>query len=157
MTCLPILPTCFIKTFHMYHLTVKNIFDMPLLGRKGGACGLLKHFIRIYQLLCAGEICTIMMASAWKWSGDVWEMCLFLNGPNHRVWFMAGLLKWASPMAQQVKNPHAMQEMQKTRVQSLEWEDPPPRIERQPTPVFLPEKSHGQRSLEGHSPKGDKE
>ena len=33
----------------------------------------------------------------------------------------------------------------------------PPRIKRQPTPVFLPEKSHGQRSLAGHSPKGDKE
>ena len=27
----------------------------------------------------------------------------------------------------------------------------------QPAPVFLPEKSHGQRSLEGYSPKGPKE
>ena len=27
----------------------------------------------------------------------------------------------------------------------------------QPTPVFLPEKSHGQQSLAGHSPKGRKE
>ena len=27
----------------------------------------------------------------------------------------------------------------------------------QPTPVSLPEKSHGQRSLEGHSPWGGKE
>ena len=27
----------------------------------------------------------------------------------------------------------------------------------QPTPVFLPEKSHGQRSLVGYSPKGCKE
>ena len=27
----------------------------------------------------------------------------------------------------------------------------------QPTPVFLPGKSHGQRSLEGHSPLGHKE
>ena len=27
----------------------------------------------------------------------------------------------------------------------------------QPTPVFLPGKSHGQRSLEGHSPWGRKE
>ena len=27
----------------------------------------------------------------------------------------------------------------------------------QPTPVFLPEKSHGQRSLEGYSPKVHKE
>ena len=28
--------------------------------------------------------------------------------------------------------------------------------ERQPTPVFLPEKSHGQRSLAGYSPWGHK-
>ena len=28
---------------------------------------------------------------------------------------------------------------------------------RQPTPVFLPGKSHGQRSLAGYSPKGRKE
>ena len=27
----------------------------------------------------------------------------------------------------------------------------------QPTPVFLPEESHGQRSLEGYSPQGHKE
>jgi len=27
----------------------------------------------------------------------------------------------------------------------------------QPTPVFMPEKSHGQRSLVGHSPQGHKE
>ena len=27
----------------------------------------------------------------------------------------------------------------------------------QPTPVFLPEKSHGQRSLVGYSPRGHKE
>ena len=33
----------------------------------------------------------------------------------------------------------------------------PWRRERQPTPVFLPGKSHGQRSLVGYSPKGCKE
>ena len=31
---------------------------------------------------------------------------------------------WASLMAQQVKNPPAMQETQETRVRSLGWEDP---------------------------------
>ena len=31
---------------------------------------------------------------------------------------------WASPVALGVKNPHAMQEMQETQVQSLSWEDP---------------------------------
>ena len=41
--------------------------------------------------------------------------------------------------------------MQKTWVQSLGWENPLEK-EWQPTPVFLPEKSHGQRSLAGYSP-----
>ena len=51
-------------------------------------------------------------------------------------------------MAQTVKNLLAMQE---TLVQSLGWEDPLARAW-QLTPVFLPGESHGQRSLEGHSP-----
>ena len=47
-----------------------------------------------------------------------------------------------------VKNPPAMQ---KTQVRSLVQEDPW-RRKWQPTPVFLSEKSHGQRSLAGYSP-----
>ena len=54
-----------------------------------------------------------------------------------------------------VKNLPAMQEMQEMRVRSLGWEDPLERA-RQPTPVFLPWKSHGQRSLVGCSPVGCK-
>ena len=56
-------------------------------------------------------------------------------------------------MAQMVKNLPAMQE---TRVLSLGWENP---LERrwQPTPVSLPGKSHGRRSLAGYSPWGCKE
>ena len=49
-----------------------------------------------------------------------------------------------------VKNPPAKQE---TWVQSLGWEDSPPSPRRrkwQPTPVFLPGKSYGQRNLAGH-------
>ena len=41
-------------------------------------------------------------------------------------------------------------------VRSLGWEDPLEE-EMQPTEVFLPKKSHGQRSLVGYSPKGRKE
>ena len=41
-------------------------------------------------------------------------------------------------------------------VQSLGWEDPLKK-EMQPTPVFLPEKSHGQGSMAGYSPWGCKE
>ena len=44
---------------------------------------------------------------------------------------------------------------QKTRVQSLGREDPQCR-KWQPSPVFLPEKSHGQRSVVGYSPWGCK-
>ena len=51
-------------------------------------------------------------------------------------------------MAQTVKNLPAMRE---SWVRSLGQEDP---LEEglQPTPVFLPGKSHGQRSLVGYSP-----
>ena len=55
------------------------------------------------------------------------------------------LLLWASVVAQSLKNLPAGQE---TWVGSLGWEDP---LEKgmPPTPVFLPGKSHGQRSLAG--------
>ena len=56
-------------------------------------------------------------------------------------------------MAQMVKNLPAMQE---TQVRSLDWEDPW-RKKEQPTPVFLPGKSRGQRSLVDYSPWGLKE
>ena len=42
------------------------------------------------------------------------------------------------------------------RVLSLDQEDPLEK-EMQPSPVFLPGKSHGQRSLVGYSPKGYEE
>ena len=58
-------------------------------------------------------------------------------------------------MAQRVKNPPAMRETQEMQIRSLGWEDP---LEegRQPTPVFLPGKSHDQRILVGYSPWGSK-
>ena len=43
-----------------------------------------------------------------------------------------------------------MQEMQETQLQSLGWEDLLEK-EIEPTQVFLPGKSHGQRSLAGYS------
>ena len=56
-------------------------------------------------------------------------------------------------MAQMVKRLPAMQE---TWIQFLGWEDPW-RRRWQPTPVLLPGKFHGQRSLVGYSPWGRKE
>ena len=62
----------------------------------------------------------------------------------------------ASLMAQWVKNPPAMQETQEI------WFNPwvgkiPWRRKWQPTPVFLPGKFHGQRSLVGYSSWGHEE
>ena len=45
--------------------------------------------------------------------------------------------------------------MQEIRVRSLGWEDPLEK-EMQPTPVFLPGKSHGQMSLGDYNPWGRK-
>ena len=59
-------------------------------------------------------------------------------------------------MAQGVKNSPGMHETQGTWIRSLGREDPLEK-EMQPTPVFLLEKSHGQRSLMGYSPWGHKE
>ena len=59
-------------------------------------------------------------------------------------------------MAQQVKNPPAMQETQEVKV--LPWVGKIPwRTEWQPTPVFLPGASHGRRNLVGYSSWGCKE
>ena len=56
-------------------------------------------------------------------------------------------------MAQTVKRLPAMQE---TWVRSLGWEDPLEK-EMEPTPVLLPGKFYGWRSLVGYSPWGRKE
>ena len=56
---------------------------------------------------------------------------------------------WASQVAQWVKNPPSIREMQETCVRSLSGEDP---LEEawQPNPVFLPGESQGQRRLVGY-------
>ena len=55
-----------------------------------------------------------------------------------------------------VKNPPAMQEFQKTQVLFLVRKMSRRRAW-QPTPVFLPGESHGQKGLAGYSPQGHKE
>ena len=59
-----------------------------------------------------------------------------------------GAMAWASLVAQTIKNAPAVW---KTWVQSPGWEDPL-KEGIQPTPVFLPGESHGQRNLVGYSP-----
>ena len=51
-----------------------------------------------------------------------------------------------------VKNPPANAGGFDSWLRKIPW-----RRKWQPTPVFLPGESHGQRSLEGHSPWGGKE
>ena len=63
------------------------------------------------------------------------------------------LSAWASLVAQTVKCLPAVWE---TRVRSLGWEDPLKK-EMEPTPVLLPGKFHGLRSLVGYSPRGGKQ
>ena len=60
------------------------------------------------------------------------------------------------PGSSVVKNLLLMQEIQKTQVRSLGSGRFPGRRKWQPTPEFLPGKSHGQRSLAGYSPRGCK-
>ena len=60
------------------------------------------------------------------------------------------------PGASVVKNLPANAGDSETQVQSLGQEDPLEK-EMQPTPVFLPGKSHGWRTLAGYSPWGCKE
>ena len=50
-----------------------------------------------------------------------------------------------------------MQEMQEMQVRSLGGKVPWRRRAWQPTPVFLPGESHGERSLVGYGPQGRKE
>ena len=78
-----------------------------------------------------------------------------LTGPLPTKWCFCFLIccVWDSLMAQRVKRLPAMWE---TRVRSLGGKIPW-RRKWQPTPVFLPGESHGQRSLAGYSPRGCKE
>ena len=77
------------------------------------------------------------------------NLCIFLSG------YFYPLISFITnhfPGSSDSKVP-AIQEI---RVWSLGWKDPW-RRKRQPTPVFLPREFHGQRSLAGYSPWGDKE
>ena len=67
--------------------------------------------------------------------------------------FTLSFIPMGSLVTQMVKNLPAMQE---TQLWSLGQEDPW-RRKWQPAPIFLPGKSHGQRSLAGYSPWGCKE
>ena len=85
--------------------------------------------------------------AGWDWEGNRWMGSAGLTFPAHF------LITWISLVAQMVKHLHTIWE---TWVQSLGWKISWWR-KWQPTPVFLPEKSHRWRSLVGYSPWGRKE
>ena len=77
-------------------------------------------------------------------------ICIFTSLPDNWCMLKFGLFQWLS------KNLPVKRETQETRVQSLGWKDPLEK-EMASTPVFLPGKSHRQRSLAGYIPWGHKE
>ena len=72
----------------------------------------------------------------------------------HRILYIVSYTtQWASLVAQRLKHLPAMRETQfDPWVGKIPW-----RRKWQPTPVFLPGESHGQRSLVGYSSQGLKE
>ena len=82
-----------------------------------------------------------------------WVACPFSRGSSRPRNQTRVSCIWDSLVAQMVKSLPAMQE---TQVRSLGQEDPW-RRKWEPTPVFLPGRSHGRRSLGGYSPWGCKE
>ena len=72
------------------------------------------------------------------------------------LFLLQGIFPRASQVALVVKNLPASARDVRDLVRSLSWEDPLEE-EMQPTPVFLPGESYGQRSLVGDSPWGHKE
>ena len=82
-----------------------------------------------------------LRSSPVKWA---WECYLTVFVRMKITWFLG------FPGSSVVKNLSAMQETQETWVWSLDQEDP--LVEGQSTLVFLPGKSHRQRSLVGYSP-----
>ena len=105
--------------------------------------------------------CILCSLEYTKFNFSQWAVCAvtFSQWPLHTLamvkfcWCADPYLLWAYLVAQMVKSLPAVQE---TRVQSLGQEDPLEK-EMQPTPVFLPGKSHGWRTLAGYSPWGCKE
>ena len=118
---------------------------------------------------CGGFSCCRVQALGEQASAVVGLSCpvacgIFLEQGSNPSVLQGGFLTTGPPgmtllVAQMVNRLSTMQE---TQVRSLGWEDPwvgkiPWRRKWQSTLVLLPGKSHGQRSLVGHSPWGCKE
>ena len=92
---------------------------------------------------------TEMLCSDWEalpiCSGSIWEI---LSRCDHLQGFPGGLMVKSLPAMQEVHKRHRFDPWVGKIPWSRKW---------QPAPVFLPGKSHGQRSLVGYSPWGCQE
>ena len=84
------------------------------------------------------------------------QVCAFSTSGGGFVLYYTALCRLGFPGGSVVKKKKICLLMQEMWFQSLTGKIPW-RKKRQPTPVFLPGKSHGQRSLPGYSPCGHKE
>ena len=121
----------------------------------------------------------LLIAHLWRWKWHLmeeeklrgifvfsWTLATVFNFKNGQCIIMSkklhySLMTWyfkirTSQMAQWVKNAPAVQETRRCGfnpwIRTIFW-----RRKKQPTSAFLPEKSHGQRTLVGYSPQGHKE
>ena len=122
----------------------KNFFDFISYGF---FIGFQNHFLRNLSFLTVLQFCLFHKTSVHICMGLLLDPLLPPLVDLSMLTLILGFLSGSV-----VRNPPAMQE---TWVWSLGWEYP---LERkwQPTPVFLPGESHGQRSLADYSPRGER-
>ena len=151
------------KYLEMAFLEVKWALESITTNKASGGDGIPVELFQILKddaVKLLHSICQ-QIRKTQQWPQD-WKRSVFILIPkkgnakecsNYRT---IALISHTSLVVQTVKRLPAVWE---TPVRSLGREDPlvPWRRAWQPTPVFLPGESHGQRSLAGYSPWGCKE
>ena len=127
-----------------------------LLGKYQGVW-LLSRVIRVCLVLWGiTRLCfrvAILSVSPAAQSGSSWAPCVSSTWCYQHIGFSDFRCCSKCVMVQMIKNLPTRQEMRvHPWVRRVRW-----RREWLPTPVFLPEESHGQRSLAGCSPRGRRE
>ena len=94
---------------------------------------------------CASSLSPrVFDSQVWEWGSTFSARVTFESSQDHTIVSLSLFTLWTSLVTQMVNNPRATQE---TWVRKILW-----RREWLPTPVFLPGKSHRQRSLKGYCP-----
>ena len=133
-------------------------FRMDWLDRlavQGTLKSLLQHHSSKASILLCSAFFTVQLSHPYMTTGKTTALTrrTFVRKIMSLLFNMLSRLVKASLVAQRLKHLPAMRE---TWVRFLGWEDPW-RKKWQPTPVFLPGKSHGRRRLVGYSPWDRKE